>query len=858
MSDAHRVRLVDGWVDLHRRLVHRDGDTQRLSGREAALLAVLTGAAGRDVARGTLLEQVWSLRADTRTRTIDTTVRRLRAKVEPRPAHPQMLLTVHGVGYRWAPPPEPVDEQEEAPVLGPLARVPRDLTQFVGRERELSALEQLVPGDRVVLVGPAGVGKSHLARAAAHRWSARQACPAWWVSLDGVTCAQGAARAMAASLGVRPGDGDPMHTMDRSFARLGEGLLVLDGVDALHEAVFDRMHWPRLTVLATQRARRGAFRPFRVRPLPLDAATELFQASAPRPCDEGDDVVRTLVRRLDGLPLAITLAARRLRLLTVGQLIRRVAQGHEVLADPLHGDYVPQRMNAWWMTLSPSERSDLSALSLLDTFDLPMAELVLGPDALQRLEPLVDASWLRSDPPSFGWLDTLRAEARSHLDSSREALLWDQLAAGLNERCEAYVHPVFGARSAKAVIWLRRHRHTLSEVARRSRAPALWRAWSTSLQLLGDRQGALQVYRSPDCPPCEARSVALGDATHDSPAVHAALLLRQVADDGFAPDHLPALRRSIDALRTEGDGLGIARLATSAALAHARRGAWAAAAAARREGLDATPQPYQRAELLLAPYPLPVEEQPTQQELHQFVALSRRTGDSELEVRALVSGAFTALERSQVQLALDWAEAALHKLALVDAPRLRVGSLGNLGIVFREVAQFERAVSCFQTAARELGDEGVSAQHALILRMGWATTLLDQGHYGEARQQLEQARAVADDPRSVARIAMFSALADALDDEAGAEHALRALMADFRARGASSEAGRCALWLAAMTHDEHLLRLAESCFAGTRESERHAVVWLRSAHGHGTVDTGAPPAGSFSCQVRLVQRLSAR
>lgn len=102
-----RVELLDGWVDLERREVHRGDRVESLTGREAGLLEALADAAGRDMARGTLLQQVWGLLPDTATRTLDATVRRLRRKVEPVPGSPQLLLTVHGVGYRWAPVPCP-------------------------------------------------------------------------------------------------------------------------------------------------------------------------------------------------------------------------------------------------------------------------------------------------------------------------------------------------------------------------------------------------------------------------------------------------------------------------------------------------------------------------------------------------------------------------------------------------------------------------------------------------------------------------------------------------------------------------------------------------------------------------------
>ena len=88
-------------VDLERRTVERDGESVRLTTTEARLLMYLADRAGQDVTREELLSEVWGYAPGVYSRTVDTTVRRLRAKVEADRHQPDHILSVHGVGYRF-------------------------------------------------------------------------------------------------------------------------------------------------------------------------------------------------------------------------------------------------------------------------------------------------------------------------------------------------------------------------------------------------------------------------------------------------------------------------------------------------------------------------------------------------------------------------------------------------------------------------------------------------------------------------------------------------------------------------------------------------------------------------------------
>ena len=97
------VRLGDAEVDLAGHEVRRAGQTFRLLPKEAELLAHLLQHRGQARSRDDLLRAVWGYDATPTTRTVDTHVFQLRKKLERDPAAPELLLTVHGVGYRLAP-----------------------------------------------------------------------------------------------------------------------------------------------------------------------------------------------------------------------------------------------------------------------------------------------------------------------------------------------------------------------------------------------------------------------------------------------------------------------------------------------------------------------------------------------------------------------------------------------------------------------------------------------------------------------------------------------------------------------------------------------------------------------------------
>ena len=345
--------------------------------------------------------------------------------------------------------------------LGTPTNLPAPRTSFVGREREVARVKELLRGPGLLtLTGPGGSGKTRLALEAARELLDEYPDGVFFVELGPVTDPRLIASAVAGAVGVRSEGARPTVEMLQEHLRDRELLLVLDNLEQLvaGSPVIGELLTaaPRLRVLATSREllHLAGEQELAVPPLSLPdpsaspervgeaEAVGLFVQRAVmvdpafRLTEENAAAVAELCLRLDGLPLAIELAASRLKLLSPQAILERLEHRLELLTGgPVD---LPARQRtlreaiAWSHDmLDEPERVLFRRLSVFSggtTLEAaePVAGEGLGDGMLEALGSLVDKSLVTRDATAsgsirFGMLETIREFAGEQLEASDEA-----------------------------------------------------------------------------------------------------------------------------------------------------------------------------------------------------------------------------------------------------------------------------------------------------------------------------------------------------------------------------------------------------------------------------------------------------
>jgi len=330
--------------------------------------------------------------------------------------------------------------------------LPAQLTSFVGRQAEIANLRQIVTNNRLVtLTGAGGAGKTRLAVEVAAQMGIESTDGVWCVDLAPITIPAVAPVTVARTLGLPDQPGRSMMDLLKSFFGNKTMLLVLDNcehlLDVCGEMVVVLLNaCPQLTILATSREPLGVpgELSWRVPSLSLaDEAIELFadRARRVRPdfvVDEGNTaLVAEICERLDGMPLAIELAAARIRALSLGQILDSLHDRFRLLTGGARTAVRRQqtlRASVDWShaLLTEPERVLFRRLAVFAAgFDLQAAQSICAGNAVEsyqlidQLGLLVDKSLVAADDTAAGMryrlLETVRQYAQEKLGETGEA-----------------------------------------------------------------------------------------------------------------------------------------------------------------------------------------------------------------------------------------------------------------------------------------------------------------------------------------------------------------------------------------------------------------------------------------------------
>ncbi len=453
----------------HRRELLADGRPIKLGGRAFDVLMALVDARGGVVSKDELIARVWSNRL-IEENNLHAQIAALRAAFGPERG---LIRTISGRGYQFTGATQVLGASldERAGVTAgshsvlPATNLSESVSELIGRGHELHELIELIAEHRLVtMTGDSGIGKTRLALAVARQCLPRFADGVWLAELAPLSDADLVPAAVAAGVGLDLSGGSA--SPDRVAAALaGKKLLVVldncehvvDAAAIMAEALLRAS--PTVRVIATSRERLMAEEEwvYRVPPLAVPAessgdddllgygAVRLFleRARAAKSNFAPDERVAALTaaicRRLDGIPLAIELAAARAATLGIDELAALLADRFQVLTDgrrtalPRH-QTLRATLDWSYGLLAEPERVALRRLAVFaGVFDLNAAGIVGSsdqispPDVVEALVGLVAKSLVSAEinggPACYRLLDTTRAYAFEKLNESGELAL---------------------------------------------------------------------------------------------------------------------------------------------------------------------------------------------------------------------------------------------------------------------------------------------------------------------------------------------------------------------------------------------------------------------------------------------------
>jgi predicted ATPase/DNA-binding SARP family transcriptional activator len=688
--------------------------------------------------------------------------------------------------------------------------LPSLVSELIGRDEEIEALVAMLDRERLVaVVGPGGIGKTAVAIATGRLLSGS----VWLVRLETAQTADEVLDAVISALDVTGGERALLERVKTpgTVVILDNGEHVLDAAAALAERLLDAA--PGLRILCTSQVALGVDGEvvFELGSLGLADAVELFTLRATRHGEPHE--VHELCRSLDGLPLAIELAAARTRTLSVEEIARRLDDRFSVLSDP--ASRKPERRRALKATIGwsyellfPDDQRGLWALatfaggapleaveSVLEALDVPRTAAL---DVVGRLasRSLVIVDGGRT--PRYRLLDSIRAFA---LEAMADAGLtgrgldaharWFAAAAG------ASTAGVRSARQAEHLAFARAERANLdaalgwSVIHAPQRALDIVNGFGWAWIVLGDSRGAQRIHS------------ALVAAGSDGPVRDRAGALLLASWIEASTGHLePARRHAVAAGELADDADLQARAAYYLAYIVSHQGEWERAlelTARSRELYSALDRPWDQAANAL------------------FAS------------RAAISAGDRARAADERDLVEYW-------LRQVDDPWMHVRRDAMLGELARVEHRFDDAVIHLGRAAETSGRLGFLQTEAYqVTSLGRA--LCQAGAYSEGAATLERgiAKALATGDVRLAALGRvhLGRVRRALGQTAAARSALEAAAAWHRGAGGGEQAALGDCLLAALDAADGVpgaqQRLSDLLTAASRDGDAPVEVFASDA-----------------------------
>jgi predicted ATPase/transcriptional regulator with XRE-family HTH domain len=593
--------------------------------------------------------------------------------------------------------------------------VPVARTSILGREPELVGLGQILRAQRLVtLTGPGGVGKTRLALEAAAVWEDRFPDGVWFADLAPLTDQELVPRTVAVALGVVEIPKQPLLETLESALRAKQIMLVLDNCEHLIGAVAHLAEallpgCSKLRLLATSREPLGIAgeHRFPVSPLavppekfavtvaavPTYSALSLFAERAGaldadfRVTAQNVAPIAEICRQLDGIPLAIELAAARVRLLSPMEIVSRLDARLRLLTSGSRTALPRQqtlRAAIDWSydLLEPAEQELFRRLAVFaGRFGFEAASAVCAEAGseefavLDRLSSLIDKSLVTATGVEAGrqryrLLDSTRLYARERLDTAGES---EALRRRLADYVRAASRQTLADGNQDDCRWIDRIEADLDNIRAvlewaivegrdvvfgAEFVDELWRYWL-------DTGKYLEVKRLSDR--ILERTPELGDALAGKVQLNAGLLAtrRWDVDEGRR-----SLESALTILRPLDDELQIARALNGLALAHQESGDWERAETLYSESLEivrrlgdsrALATVLMNLGLLMETqtHTHPADYERAQARYLECLSVAREHGDTAQQAHVLQNLAELALVRDQYDLAIVYAEESL-------------------------------------------------------------------------------------------------------------------------------------------------------------------------------------------------------